>query len=72
MQSKPTRVGTESIGTVGAMKHIKKLFAVTFVFAGIVSMNGCDSAAFFGGEDCFVNSNYEIECGEFDPGLTQN
>ena len=55
------------------MKHIKKLFAVSFIFAGLVSLGGCDLARMGGSDDdCHINSNYEITCGEFDPGLTQN
>lgn len=55
------------------MQHIKKLFAVSFVFAGLVSVGGCDVAKFGGGNgDCHINGNYEITCGDFDPGLKPN
>jgi hypothetical protein len=56
------------------MKHIHEIFAATFVFAGLLVSTGCDMARFAPGQDddCHINSDYEIECGGFDPGLTQN
>lgn len=46
---------------------MKKVFAALMMVAMAASVTACDRAF---NEDCYVNSNYEIECDPFDPDLT--
>lgn len=46
---------------------MKRLFAALVMVVAASASTGCDKG--FANEDCYVNSNYEIKCEPFDPGL---